>query len=132
MAKHPFIGLVALGPIDPSILRSLRTALAKFLWLPVRVLQPKPLPPQTYNPVRDQFHAAQLLEFLLNDADSKALRILGVTAGDLYIPIFTFVFGEGQLDGKAAIISVFRPRGDAGGPTPSRRVFLSCACPRGS
>ncbi len=124
MVKHPFIGLVALGPIDPNILRSLRTALAKFLPLPVRVLQPKPLPPETYNPVRDQYHASQLLEFLLDDADTGALRILGVTAGDLYIPVFTFVFGEGQLNGKAAIISVFRPRDDAREPTPPRRVFL--------
>ena len=125
MVKHPFIGLVALGPIDPNILRSLRAAIAKFLLLPVRVLKPKSLPPESYNPVRNQFHATQLLELLLDDADDKALRILGVTAGDIYIPIFTFLFGEGQLNGKAAVVSVFRPRGDAGGPTPTRRVFLS-------
>jgi archaemetzincin len=124
MAKQPFLGLVALGPIDPDILRSLRTTLAKFLLLPVRVLHPKPVPLQTYHLARHQYDAAQLLEFLIDDVETEAFRILGVTAGDLYIPIFTFVFGEGQLNGKAAIISVFRPRGDAGGPTPPRPVFL--------
>ena len=43
---------------------------------------------------------------------------------DLYIPIFTFVFGEAQLDGKAAIISLCRPRGDVDGIMPPKSVFL--------
>jgi archaemetzincin len=124
MVKHPFLGLVALGPIDPDILRSLRTTLAKFLLLPVRVLRPKPLPLQMYHLTRHQYHSTQLLEFLTDDRETEAFRILGVTAKDLYIPILTFVFGEAQLNGKAAIISLFRPRGDAGGTLPPRPVFL--------
>jgi archaemetzincin len=124
MAKRPFLGMVALGPIDPDILRRLRTALSKFLPLPVRLLRPQPLPPETYHVVRNQYNAIQLLEILINQKENKAFRVLGVTAGDLYIPIFTFIFGEAQLDGKTAIVSVFRPRGDAGGPVPSRQVFL--------
>ena len=124
MVKHPFLGLVALGPIDPDILRILRAALAKILLLPVRVLRPKPMPMQTYHLTRQQYNSTQLLEFLLDDEETEAFRILGVTAGDLCIPILTFVFGEAQLNGKAAIISVFRPRGDAGGPTPARPIFL--------
>jgi predicted Zn-dependent protease len=35
---------------------------------------------------------------------------LGLTAKDLYFPLLTFVFGEAQLNGKAAIISLFRLR----------------------
>jgi archaemetzincin len=88
------------------------------------VLHTKPLPLQTYHLARHQYDAAQLLEFLTNDVETKAFRILGVTAKDLYIPILTFVFGEAQLNGKAAIISLFRPRGDASGTLPPRPVFL--------
>jgi predicted Zn-dependent protease len=80
MVKHQFVGLVALGPIDPNILRNLRTALAKFLLLPVRVLHPKPLPLQTYDSTRHQYDSTQLLEFLTNDVETEAFRILGVTA----------------------------------------------------
>jgi archaemetzincin len=123
MADFPFIGLVALGPIDPDILRILRTALAKILLLPVRVLRPKPLSMQAYLATRGQYNSTQLLEFLLNDEETGAFRILGVTAGDLCIPILTFVFGEAQLNGKAAIISVFRPRGDDGGPAPAKPIL---------
>lgn len=125
MSNRPFLGLVALGPIDPEILRHLRTAITKMLGLPVRVLRPKnPLPPHTYHVVRDQYHSTQLLEYLLAENNTGSFRILGVTAADLYIPIFTFVFGEAQLDGKAAIISMFRPRGDADGLLPPRPVLL--------
>jgi archaemetzincin len=124
MPKHPFLGLVALGPVDPYILRSLRTALSKFLMLPVRILRPKPLPLKTYHAVRQQYNAIQLLEFILDNVETGAFRVLGVTTQDLYIPILTFVFGDGQLNGKAAIISLFRPRGDAGDPMPSRTVFF--------
>lgn len=124
MVKHPFIGIVPLGPVDPDTLRRLRTALSKFLPLPVRVLRPQPLPPETHHVVRNQYNAVQLLELLINQKENKAFRVLGVTAGDLYIPIFTFIFGEAQLDGRTAIVSIFRPRGDAGGPAPSRQVFL--------
>ncbi len=124
MVKHPLIGLVALGPVDPNLLQRLRTTLAKYLFLPVRVLPPKPLPLQTYHLPRQQYNATQLLESLKDDGETEAFRILGVTAGDLYIPIFTFVFGEAQLNGRAALISIFRPRGDAGEPAPPGPVLL--------
>ena len=118
MPQRPFLGLVAMGPIDPEILRRLRTALSKILLQPVRVLRPKALPLQAYNLIRRQYHSTKLLEYLLAEDDPGAIRILGVTGEDLSIPIFTFVFGEAQLDGKAAVISMFRPRGDADGVIP--------------
>jgi archaemetzincin len=35
-------------------------------------------------------------------------KVLAVTNADLYIPVLTYVFGEAQLDGMAAIISTYR------------------------
>lgn len=35
---------------------------------------------------------------------------MGVTSVDLFVPVLTFVFGEAQLDGKAAVVSSFRLR----------------------
>jgi archaemetzincin len=125
MSYRTFLGFVALGPVDPEIVRRLRTAVAKILALPVRVMRPRPLPEQTFHIVRGQYHSTQILEFLLSETDSGAFRILGVTAVDLYIPILTFVFGEAQLNGKAAVISLFRPRGDADGTNPPLAVVLS-------
>ena len=125
MRRGPVLGLVPLGPVDPEILRYLVKALVEFFPLSVRLLPPKPLPMQTYHVGRDQHHSTKLLEYLLADAQLDAFQVLGVTAADLYIPIFTFVFGEAQLDGRAAIISTFRPGGGPDGFQPPRRVFLS-------
>lgn len=124
MTIRPFIGLAALGPVDPEILRRMRAAIPKLLSLPVRILRPRPLPPQSYHVVRNQYHSTELLQYLLDEANGGFYRILGITAVDLYIPIFTFVFGEAQLGGKAAIVSVYRPRGDADGIVPPRSVFF--------
>lgn len=100
-----------LGPVDPDLLRRLQKSLSRHLPLTIRILPSKPLPPQAYHVVRHQYHSTGLLEYLLNNDDEDSYRILGVTAADLYIPIFTFVFGEAQLEGKAAVISLFRPSG---------------------
>ncbi|MGQ9921838.1 MAG: archaemetzincin family Zn-dependent metalloprotease, partial [Desulfobacca sp.] len=110
--------------MDPEILRRLRTALTKFFGLPAKVLRPQPLPEETRHIVRQQYHSTQLLEHLLVTKNSGALRILGVTAVDLYIPILTFVFGEAQLNGQAAVISLYRPRGEDEGISPPRAVIL--------
>ncbi|AEB08858.1 archaemetzincin [Desulfobacca acetoxidans] len=115
MMRHPFLGLVALGPVDPELLRYLGAVVKKFLHLPVKVLSPQPLPLRTYNVTRQQHNSTQILEELLSRTESPALRIVGVTPVDLYIPILTFVFGEAQLNGRAAVVSLFRLRGDPEG-----------------
>jgi archaemetzincin len=124
MSLHPFLGLVPLDPVDLKILDHLATAITELISLPVRILPAKPLPPHTYHLPRNQYHSTGLLEYLLKEDQAGSFRILGITAVDLYIPIFTFVFGEAQLDGKAAIISTFRPGGGAGEIRPPQPVFL--------
>jgi len=124
MSLRPFLGLVPLSPVDLNIPQHLSTAIADFLSLPVQILPPNPLPPHTHNLVRNQYHSTQLLEYLLQEHAEESFRVLGITGVDLYIPIFTFVFGEAQLDGKAAIISTFHPQGGASVILPSRSVLL--------
>lgn len=124
MPLRPFLGLVPLGHVDLQVLQHVRTAITEFLSLPVRILPPRPLPPHTYHLFRNQYHSTRLLEYLLSEDHAEPFRVLGITTVDLYIPIFTFVFGEAQLDGKAAIISTFRPEGGADNIRPPRPIFL--------
>ena len=126
MSPRPFLGLVPLAGINPIILKELCQGLSDFLYLPAKILPPQPLPLQAYHPERNQYHSTQLLEYILNqDHGEKPFRILGVTSVDLYIPIFTFVFGEAQLDGQVAIISTYRPSGGANGGNPPAPLLLS-------
>jgi len=59
---------------------------------------------------RDQYASRAVLADLLGRRCSHVERILGVTGCDLFIPILTFVFGEAQLNGHAAVVSSCRLR----------------------
>jgi archaemetzincin len=48
-----------------------------------------------------------MLEWLLRQEAGQG-KVLGVTDVDLFIPILTFVFGEAQLGGRAAVVSTAR------------------------
>jgi archaemetzincin len=61
-----------------------------------------------YAPDRRQYHATLLLAELLRHLPSSGGRIVGITAEDLFIPVLTFVFGQAQLGGPAAVVSVMR------------------------
>jgi archaemetzincin len=61
-----------------------------------------------HNPARGQYHSTAILERLQSVYSNGSSRLLGVTAVDLFVPIFTFVFGEAQLEGKCAIASLYR------------------------
>lgn len=61
-----------------------------------------------YAAERRQYHATLLLAALLRHLPDPAGKIVGVTSVDLFIPVLTFVFGQSQLDGPAAIASTYR------------------------
>lgn len=65
-------------------------------------------PEVAFEPARGQYNSRLLLAQLLRDLRPHCSRILGVTGSDLFIPVLTFVFGEAQLDGRAAVVSTHR------------------------
>jgi archaemetzincin len=60
-----------------------------------------------YDDRRNQHYSTAILKRLLEVAPAH-VRVLGVTALDLYVPVLTFVFGEAQLNGRAALVSLHR------------------------
>jgi len=63
-----------------------------------------------YDPVRGQYHSTAILQRIQSLAGDPEKWFLGVTGVDLYIPILTFVFGEAQLSGRCALVSLHRLR----------------------
>jgi archaemetzincin len=57
---------------------------------------------------RKQHHSTPIIEKLADMAPPEAVKILGITRVDLFIPILTHVYGEAQLGGKACIVSTHR------------------------
>jgi archaemetzincin len=95
---------------DNKLLEDLSSALSDAFKLPVSILRKSfPLDPG-YDPVRNQFNSTWILSELLNEAPEERCKILGVTSVDLFVPVLTFVFGEAQVEGKAAVVSSYRLR----------------------
>jgi archaemetzincin len=58
-----------------------------------------------------------------NNTGEPVWRVLGVTAADLYIPILTFVFGEAQVGGPCAVVSLHRLRQEFYGLPPDPELL---------
>jgi archaemetzincin len=71
---------------------------------------------------RDQHYSTMILQRLERAANLDA-RTLGVTACDLFVPVLTFVFGEAQLEGNCAVVSLAR-LGDEFYGLPAREELL--------
>lgn len=102
------IHLVGVGQgVAVETLDSLAAGLARALGESCRV-RPEPLDDRfAFDPVRRQYYATAILQELAARSHGGP-RLLGIAAGDLYVPIFTFVFGEAQLAGLAALVSTHR------------------------
>ena len=104
------LDLLPVGDLDTRLLNALAPALADCFRVPCRILG-KQLDPQfAFHPERGQHHSSELLQAMQPYAADGAWRVLGITGADLYIPILTFVFGEAQMGGPCAIVSLHRLR----------------------
>ncbi|OGR22041.1 MAG: hypothetical protein A2277_18375 [Desulfobacterales bacterium RIFOXYA12_FULL_46_15] len=57
---------------------------------------------------RTQYYSTAILGELEKKAPKDCIKVLAITREDLFIPILTHVYGEAQLGGRAAVISISR------------------------
>jgi len=120
--------LVRVGAVAPAVLRVLREDLARYLAHPVWVSPAHLDPGPAFDRHRQQYLAATLMIALLDPPPPPGLHRMGVTDVDLFLPVFTHVFGTAQIDGPVGIASVHRLRPEAAGDPPNqellrRRIF---------
>ncbi len=65
-------------------------------------------PAETLDPRRAQHSSTKILRWILGRVPPWAAKVVGVTDADLFIPALTFVFGEAQVGGLAAVVSTAR------------------------
>lgn len=89
------------GTLD-HVRRHLETAFTS----PVAIWAGDGRPVEAYDPKRKQWSSSRILSWLVGAAPDG--KVLGVTDVDLFIPVLTFVFGEAQVGGRAAVVSTAR------------------------
>ncbi len=67
---------------------------------------------RAFDQSRRQYNSTTLLTLLFNQSDAPDVKRILIVDVDLFIPILTFVFGEAQLRGRAAVVSTHRLRNE--------------------
>lgn len=89
----------------------------------IQRLDPMPMPPKALDPRRHQYDATTILRAALETCPPDATRLLAVTEQDICIPMLTFVFGQAQVNGTVALLSLARLRQEYHGLTPCPELF---------
>jgi archaemetzincin len=104
------IHIVSVNAPDDVDLLALAEALSAAFHMETKIAPFNLDPEFAYDPARGQYNSTEILAGLLKNIPQEALKVLGVTDVDLFIPVLTFVFGEAQLDGPASVVSTHRLR----------------------
>jgi len=101
------VDLLPVGGTPPGWVESFAARLSRFVDLPVHV-RPRSQLPERRIAGRDQLDAGALLESLEAQPPRGSRLLVGVTAADIAIPVFTFVFGLARQGGTACLVSAAR------------------------
>ncbi len=93
-------------PPSEEALEHVRFHLEKAFGPGVAVWHGSERPEDAYDPRRKQWSSTRIISWLARAGPPG--KVLGVTDVDLFIPILTFVFGEAQVGGRAAVVSMAR------------------------
>ena len=109
-APAPRVQIVPIGKVDPALLDYLSMALPAGVGGPCVIVPGGIDPRDAFDARRQQYNSTLILTRLAAVPLAEGARTLGVADVDLFIPILTFVFGEAQLGGRAALFSATRLR----------------------
>jgi archaemetzincin len=119
------IYLVPIGSVESSVLKILDTELEKTFNCRVERYEKMPLPQDAFNPRRNQYFCPHILNTLRSfmELDHEEEKVLGIADVDLYVHGLNFVFGQAELGGYFAVISLSRLRQSYYGLLEDKKIF---------
>ncbi len=115
------ITLVPIGGVDKSSLETLGKSLTEAFDQRIWVGDGIKLPWESWDQRRGQYLASMLLAEL--PPPGLGDRVLGVVDVDIFAPGLNFVFGEADITGRKAIISLMRLRQEFYGLAKNENLF---------
>ena len=117
------VRLLRLGKAQQNIVEELRTKLSAELKVPITIQEDTLNILSFYDFDRSQYNSTEIIKQLLQMYSKSSDKVLAVIDDDLYIPVLTFVFGEAQLDGLAAVVSYHRLQNEQYGLPPNPELL---------
>ncbi len=100
--------LVPVGALPPTLLPELRQDLESYLHREVSISDSVLDPGPAFDPGRRQYLATEFMQRLLIPTPRPEEHRIGITSVDLYLPVFSHVFGSAQLGGHVGVASTRR------------------------
>ena len=95
-------------PSQPSLIEHVSAHISRAFAARVSVHPHRFDPEVAFDSSRGQYNSTEILAQLLEETAGSDAHVLGLAGVDLFVPILTYVFGEAQLAGRAAVISSYR------------------------
>ena len=103
-----YVGWLGDGSEPQTLLRDVVWHVGREFATPARRWRSEPLPRHAFDARRGQYSSRELLAWIAGRLPEDDGKVLAITDVDLFIPVLTFVFGEAQLGGRTAIVSMWR------------------------
>jgi len=115
--------VVAVGSVASGVFEWIEAAAAAWFAFPIERLPPLAIPEGAYDASRGQCRSVEIMNALKRAAPADTARILGATEADLAIPMLSFLFGQAQLAGPVAVVSLCRLRQEFYGLPPDDELL---------
>lgn len=100
------LDIIPLGEVNQKAVSIVAANLQTVIGVNANILPPLPSPEEAYLPLRSQYSAGKIVRIV--ESVEGARFKLGIVQCDVCTPILKFVYGESQLGGVAAVISLCR------------------------
>ena len=100
--------LVSMGAVPPALMREVGKRLEELLSRPVALLPMEIDGRPAMDLLRRQYSATGMLDLLKQPPPSPGVKRVGITSVDLFLPVFTHLYGYAQMGGSVAVVSTFR------------------------
>jgi archaemetzincin len=126
-SKNRPIGLVPIGEVPEITSKAVAAHIVGYLKLDADILPPLEHPAYAYDEKRHQYDAGVILRRIASEPFQHYAKIVCILDVDIFVPIFSYVFGEAKQNGKVALVSLYRLKKNSDGSTPSVSLLLERA-----
>ena len=110
--------------MEEIVLDRISDCIEKRCGLRSRVVAGLENPEYAFDERRHQYNAKHILKNLIQCCPEDAMRFMGVTGVDLFVPILKYVFGLAEMEGTCSVISTHRLRQECYEQPPDRELLL--------
>ncbi len=121
------IYLIPIGDVEKEAILRLSWALRKKFKAVFEMGKRLPLSEDAYRPERQQYFATPIMEELRKNIPRDAEKVLAVLDADIFVPALNFIFGQADLGGKEALISLTRLREEFYGNSKNEELLFERA-----